>query len=98
MIDELAALGGTPAITIDQAHYSQWPIYTEEEAQVAADLIRSHALSSAIDGPGPITELEQRVADTWGIQHAIAHSSGTTALRTALFGVGVVPGDEVITQ
>ena len=98
MTDDLASLGGSPAITIDQAHYSQWPIYTEEEAQVAADLIRSHALSSAIDGPGPITELERRVADTWGVQHAIAHSSGTTALHTALFGVGVVPGDEVITQ
>ena len=98
MTDELAALGGVPAITIDQARYSQWPIYTEEEAQVAADLIRNHALSSAIDGPGPITELENLVAGTWGIRHAIAHSSGTTALRTALFGVGVVPGDEVITQ
>ena len=98
MTEQPAALGGSPAVTIDQAHYSQWPIYTEEEAQVAADLIRNHALSSAIDGPGPITELEKRVAETWGVQHAIAHSSGTTALRTALFGVGVVPGDEVITQ
>ena len=98
MTEQPAALGGSPAVTIDQAHYSQWPIYTEEEAQVAADLIRSHALSSAQDGPGPITELEALVAETWGVKHAIAHSSGTTALRTALFGVGVVPGDEVITQ
>lgn len=98
MTKQPATLGGSPAVTIDQAHYTQWPIYTEEEAQAAADLIRNHALSSAQDGPGPITELETLVADTWGVQHAIAHSSGTTALRTALFGVGVVPGDEVITQ
>lgn len=95
---QLAILGGEPAITINQSPYVQWPIYTEEEAQVAADLVRNHALSSAQEGPGPITELEQLVAETWGIKYAIAHSSGTAALRTALFGVGVVPGDEVITQ
>ncbi len=98
MTERLAILGGSPAVTFDQDHYSQWPIYTEEEAQTAADLIRNHALSSAHEGAGPITELESLVAETWGVQHAIAHSSGTAALRTALFGVGVVPGDEVITQ
>ena len=93
-----AALGGSPAVSLDQGPYTQWPIYTEEEAQAAADLIRNHALSSATGVPGPITELEQRVADTWGVRHALAHSSGTAALRSALFGVGVVPGDEVICQ
>ena len=93
-----AALGGTPAVTIDQGPYVQWPIYTEEEAQAAADLIRNHALSSSHAERGPITELEERVAETWGVRHALAHSSGTAALRSALFGVGVVPGDEVICQ
>ena len=33
MTDQPAALGGSPAVTIDQAHYTQWPIYTEEEAR-----------------------------------------------------------------
>lgn len=98
MTQQLAILGGDPTITNDQSHYTQWPIYTEEEAQVAADLVRSHSLSSAHEGPGPITELERMVAETWGVKYAIAHSSGTASLRTALFGVGVVSGDEVITQ
>ena len=93
-----AALGGSPAVTIDQAPYVQWPIYTEEEVEAVADLIRRHALSSSQGEKGPITELEERVAGTWGVRHALAHSSGTAALRSALFGVGVVPGDEVICQ
>ena len=93
-----AALGGSPAVTIDQAPYVQWPIYTEEEVEAVADLIRRHALSSSQGETGPITELEERVAETWGVRHALAHSSGTAALRSALFGVGVVPGDEVICQ
>ena len=93
-----AALGGSPAVSLDQGPYTQWPIYTEEEVEAVADLIRNHALSSATGVPGPITELEDRVAHTWGVRHALAHSSGTAALRSALFGVGVVPGDEVICQ
>ncbi len=93
-----AALGGTPAVTIDHGRYTQWPIYTEEEVEATADLIRNHALSSSQGEKGPITELEQRVAETWGVRRALAHSSGTAALRSALFGVGVVPGDEVICQ
>ncbi len=97
MPDKLALLGGTPAITMEQDHFTQWPIYGEEEAEVAADLIRNHMLSSSQQG-GPIVELERVVAQRWGVEFAIAHSSGTAALRAALFGAGVLPGDEVIVQ
>jgi len=97
MSDKLAILGGTPVITMDHAHFAQWPIYGEEEALVAADLVRNHRLSSTHPG-GPIVELEQVVARRWGVKFAVAHSSGTASLRAALFGVGVLPGDEVIVQ
>ncbi len=93
-----AILGGEPAVTLDHSHYTQWPIYTEEEVEVVSDLIRDHALASQFGGPGPITELERMVAETWGVKHALAHSSGTASLRAALFGVGVGKGDEVICQ
>lgn len=98
MLEEPAILGGPRAVTIDQSWYTQWPIYGDEEADAAAGLIRSHALSSAQEGRGPIMELEASVAEIWGVEYAIAHSSGTAALRSALFGVGVVPSDEVIVQ
>ncbi len=93
-----AILGGEPAVTLDHEHYTQWPIYTEEEVEAVADLIRNHALASQFGGPGPITDLERMVAETWGVKHALAHSSGTASLRSALFGVGVGSGDEVICQ
>ena len=97
MTEKLAVLGGPAAITMEQDPFTQWPIYGEEEAEVAADLIRNHKLSSSHEG-GPIVELEQLVAQRWGVKHALAHSSGTAALRAALFGAGVLPGDEVIVQ
>ena len=97
MDDRLAVLGGQPAITIEQAPFTQWPIYGEEEVEAVSELIRHHRLSSAHEG-GPIVELERAIAERWGVKHAIAHSSGTAALRSALFGVGVVRGDEVILQ
>ena len=98
MAPQPAILGGEPAITLDHSYYTQWPIYTEEEVEAVSDLIRNHALASQFGGPGPITDLERSVAETWGVKHALAHSSGTASLRAALFGVGVGKGDEVISQ
>jgi dTDP-4-amino-4,6-dideoxygalactose transaminase len=47
---------------------------------------------------GPeVAALEQEFAAFVGARHACAVSSGTTALHLALLGVGVKPGDEVIT-
>ena len=99
MAAELAILGGTPAIDSDHDHFAQWPIYGEEEAAAVADLVRNHRLSSSHPGGGgPIEELEELMASRWGLRFALAHSSGTAAMRSALFGFGVLPGDEVIVQ
>lgn len=42
------------------------------------------------------TRFERRLADLLGVKHAVAVTSGTTALYLALVGCGVGPGDEVI--
>ncbi len=48
---------------------------------------------------GPVTaELEQKFATLCGTKHAVATSSGTTALHLALLAHGIGPGDEVITS
>lgn len=41
-------------------------------------------------------EFERRIADFLGIPDAVALSSGTAALHTALLSAGTGPGDEVI--
>lgn len=46
---------------------------------------------------GPVAEFEQAFADYCGTKHAIAVSSGTSALHLALLAAGVGPGDEVVT-
>ena len=45
-----------------------------------------------------VREFEEQFADWLGVRHALAVSSGTAALRVALAGLRVGPGDEVITQ
>jgi perosamine synthetase len=44
-----------------------------------------------------VAELEQRWAEFVGVRHAIATSNGTVALMSIFSGIGLEPGDEVIT-
>jgi perosamine synthetase len=65
----------------------------EEEAEVLA-VLRSGMLAQ-----GPVVgRLEAAVAELTGTRHAIAVSSGTTALVVALEALGLGPGDEVVTS
>jgi len=43
-----------------------------------------------------VAELERELADRFGVAHAVAVSSGTAALHTALVGLGIGPGQEVV--
>ncbi|MEM6365862.1 MAG: aminotransferase class I/II-fold pyridoxal phosphate-dependent enzyme [Planctomycetota bacterium] len=65
---------------------------TEEQAVVAA--LRSGWVAPV--GP-EIDHFEQEFASYVGRKHAVAVSSGTAALHLALAGIGVGPGDTVIT-
>lgn len=63
----------------------------EEEARVAA-VLRSNYLN---DGD-VTTEFEGRIAALFGAAHAVATTSGTTAIFLALAAAGVGQGDDVI--
>jgi perosamine synthetase len=65
----------------------------DEEALVL-EVLRSGRLAQ---GP-KVEELERRFAAAHDVEHAVAVSSGTTALVAALEALGVGPGDEVITS
>jgi len=63
----------------------------EEEAAVAA-VLRSRWLTQG----KRVAEFEERFGAWVGARHAVAVSSGTTALHLALVALGIGPGDEVI--
>ena len=64
-----------------------------EEAALV-DTLRSGRLSLG----GRLEQFERAVAERSGAAHAVGVSSGTAGLHLALDGVGVGPGDEVITS
>ena len=69
------------------------PQMGEEEKQRVWEAMASGSLAQ---GPR-VRELEEEFAAFVGTGHAVATSSGTTALHLALLGYGIGPGDEVIT-
>src|SRR5262249_7065313 len=64
----------------------------EEEAQAAADAIRSGWVAQ-----GPlVAKFERAIAERLGVRHVVATSNCTTSLHLALICAGIGPGDEVI--
>lgn len=70
------------------------PIIGREEEKAILEVIASGQL---VQGP-KVREFEACFAELCGVQHAVATSSGTTALHIALLAHQIGPGDEVITS
>ena len=69
------------------------PDFGPDESAAVADV-----LASGMVAQGPkVRELEERWAAFCGVRHAIAMSNGTTALISIFAGLGLRPGDEVVT-
>ena len=69
------------------------PFMDEREAAAAARVIHSGWVTQGPEGQA----FESEFAAFTGAAHAVAVSSGTTALHLALHALGLGPGDEVIT-
>ncbi|HEY5223445.1 MAG TPA: aminotransferase class I/II-fold pyridoxal phosphate-dependent enzyme [Microbacteriaceae bacterium] len=71
------------------------PDVGELEEQYLINAFRSGWIAPL--GPD-VDAFEREIADRVGVAHAAALSSGTAALHLALLGVGVKPGDTVVTS
>jgi perosamine synthetase len=68
-------------------------IITKKESKAVQDILDSGML---VQGP-KVAQLERKFAKLCGTRYAIATNNGTSALHTALYSLGIGPGDEVIT-
>ncbi|MBI2833253.1 MAG: nucleotide sugar dehydrogenase [Acidobacteria bacterium] len=84
---------GPPAVLHDAPMPIARPRLEAEEAEAAADVVRS---GWVLQGP-EVAAFEREFAEQVGAPFACAVSSGTAALHLALDAVGVGPGDEVVT-
>lgn len=73
-------------------HIAQ-PQMGEEEKQAVWAVLESGMLAQG----ARVAEFEEKFAAYCGVEHAVATSSGTTALHAALLAHGFGPGDEIIT-
>lgn len=70
------------------------PIIGKEEQDAILEVLNSGQM---VQGPR-VREFEARFAEMCGVEHAIATSSGTTALHIAMLAHGIGASDEVITS
>ena len=95
MNSALAIHGGPPAVRTPLPHFT-WPPPLPDLPEVLARYVREGGPLSIVDRGGIYGELEDRLCDLHGRRHAILVSSGTMALYSAFFGLGIQPGDEVV--
>lgn len=72
-----------------------WPHYDEEQAQAAHDIILSNQVNYHTGKRGKAFEKE--FAEAMGTSYGVACSNGSVAIELALIGLGLQPGDEVVT-
>jgi dTDP-4-amino-4,6-dideoxygalactose transaminase len=85
-----AILGGKPVRT---APFPRWPIFREADEKALLPVLRSGVWSRA----KVVAEAEKRFARLMGAKYCLATSSGTSAIITAVRGLDIGAGDEVVT-
>ena len=94
---KLAIDGGTPVRKNRLAYRPYGPqFYDDVEKQELIEVLESKAPFRWRGADSKALQFEQAYAKHIGVKYAIGVTSGTTALYTAMAGLGIGPGDEVI--
>jgi dTDP-4-amino-4,6-dideoxygalactose transaminase len=92
-VNDLAIFGGPRAV---RAEYKEgWRQVRRSDLKPILAAARDD-INTEAKGEGPIAEFERQFAQLTGSQYALAMNSGTAALHSAYFALGVKPGTEVI--
>ena len=91
MADTLAINGGKK---VRETPFPPWPALDDRDVEAVAAVLRSGGLTQLT--AGTVAEFESAFASWHGSEHAIATSSGTTAIHMALAALDIGHGDEVI--
>ncbi|MBP8132428.1 MAG: DegT/DnrJ/EryC1/StrS family aminotransferase [Candidatus Hydrogenedentes bacterium] len=91
MKNKLAIHGGAKAV---DEPLPAWPCLDEKAIRAVRSVLRSGKVNYWTGPKG--MEFEKRFAEWQGSKFAISTTNGTSALHTALAGLGIGPGDEVI--
>ena len=89
----LAINGGTPLFK-DPVVY-KWPKVLPTSIDLVMKQLHSGKLS-IYDKSGVIADFEDTFAAAHGMQYGLVTSSGTAALHSCFYSLGIGPGDEVI--
>ncbi len=92
MEEKLAILGGSKAVTIKDENAFAWPQFGEEDYDAVKRVM-------SMPNYGFYEEaylLERDIKEFLGINYALPHVNGTSAIHAALFALGIGPDDEVI--
>lgn len=83
----------TQTVKTDLPNLDRWTQVGEDEAKMVYDMTMRNELSG---GTPVVREFEAAWREFTGLKYAISTCNGTSALFSAMFGMGVGPGDEVI--
>ncbi|WP_236978922.1 DegT/DnrJ/EryC1/StrS family aminotransferase [Membranihabitans maritimus] len=93
----LAAMGGTPVVPSAKIGVD-WPYIDENVVNSVVETTKSGIWSRIQSRNGKVPTFEGVFAEMMNAGYCVATGSGTQALSTAVFALGIGPGDEVITS
>ena len=90
---KLAINGGEKAVTLNQTEALKWPQFGDEDFEAVKRAMQMPDYSFYEEA----YRFEEEFKNYSGSKYVLAHNSGTSAIHSALFALGIGPGDEVIT-
>ena len=90
-MEKLAIEGGTP---VNKENFPKWPSFSQKSIDMVSEPLKTGKVNYWTGNIG--VEFEKAWAKWNGAKYAVTTTNGTSALHTAVAGLGIGPGDEII--